>query len=148
MNKAIRTIKGKNAVEPTAPKQYPITPIIKYSHEKHNVKAHTFYLNQTIDTAATLRDIVEDSYALHPNDTEWDYMHVYTERIQEFLKYVEYASPILPNPSPIASPNRNRNVRFSDPLIIPGHTNAFNTNVPKLSSLGVIPSTQTRGSQT
>ena len=75
-------------------------------------------------------------------------MHVYTERIQEFLKYVEYASPILPNPSPIASSNRNRKVRFSDPIIIPGHTNSFNTNVPELSSLGVIPSPQASGSQT
>ncbi|GJU86172.1 hypothetical protein Tco_1293718 [Tanacetum coccineum] len=67
--------------------------------DKNNRETHIYYLKHTIEQAAILREIVEQSKSLNPLDSASYSAYKYVKLIQELLEYVRETCPDIHKPS-------------------------------------------------
>ncbi|GJR57875.1 hypothetical protein Tco_1500037 [Tanacetum coccineum] len=95
-------------LEPLAPK------VLK------NKDAHIDYIKHSREHADTLWEIVKNSRALSPLDSNLDSACKYVQRIQEVLVYVKDTCPCLTKPTEklvaVTPKNKDKKVRFADPV--------------------------------
>nr|GEU76568.1 Gag-Pol polyprotein [Tanacetum cinerariifolium] len=74
----LKKLKGKDIVDNVAqvsnattiaPGMYKLDPVTLASKDKNNKETHIYYLKQTMEQAAILREIVEQAYSLNPLDS-------------------------------------------------------------------------------
>ncbi|GJV47421.1 hypothetical protein Tco_1437633 [Tanacetum coccineum] len=128
----LRKLKGKDLADNVVTKHTIAPEMLKIDVEPiaprllNNRTAHSDYLRHTQELAAILREIVEQEKSQNPLNNSLDSALVVT------LK------------------NKDKRVRFTEPLTSSGNTNTKTTsssNKPMLSSTGVKPSTSVSGSQ-
>ncbi|GJQ97379.1 hypothetical protein Tco_0008518 [Tanacetum coccineum] len=124
----------------------------------NNKTAHSDYLRHTQEQAEILREIVEQGKSQNPLNNFLDYACKYTKCIQELLIIIRQTCPSINNSSDklvaVAPKNKDKRVRFTEPVTSSGNTNTKTaslsnlvSNKPMLSSIGVKPSTSASGSQ-
>ncbi|GJT92294.1 retrovirus-related pol polyprotein from transposon TNT 1-94 [Tanacetum coccineum] len=110
------------------------------------------------EEAAILREIVEQGKSQNPLNNSLDSACKYTKQIQELLIIIGQTCPSINNSSDklvaVTPKNKDKRVRFTEPVTSSGNTNTKTTsssnlvsNKPMLSSTGVKPSTSASGSQ-
>ncbi|GJR47135.1 hypothetical protein Tco_1315238 [Tanacetum coccineum] len=86
---------------------------------RKNREVHVDYLKQIKEHADTLRDIVEQSRALQPLNSDLNYAYKFTTRIQELLGYVNATCPSSLNNSEklvvVTTMKKTRKVKFAEP---------------------------------
>nr|GEU77997.1 hypothetical protein [Tanacetum cinerariifolium] len=82
-----------------APRMYKIDPVTLAPKDKNNREAHMSYLKHTIEQAAILKEIVEQSKSLNPLDSASYFTCKYVKLIQELLEYVRDTCPNIHKPS-------------------------------------------------
>ncbi|GJU36995.1 retrovirus-related pol polyprotein from transposon TNT 1-94, partial [Tanacetum coccineum] len=131
----------------------PITP--KLLNKK---TAHSAYIKHTQEEAAVLRDLVEHVKSNYPLDHSLESACRYTKLIQELLTNISKTCPSINNSGEklvaVTPKNKDKRVRFTEPVTSSGNTNTKTTsssnlvsNKPMLSSTGVNPSNSASGSQ-
>ncbi|GKE27561.1 retrovirus-related pol polyprotein from transposon TNT 1-94, partial [Tanacetum coccineum] len=160
----LRKLKGKALVDNAVTKHTidpetlkidvePITP--KLLNKK---TAHSAYIKHTQEEAAVLRDLVEHVKSNYPLDHSLESACRYTKRIQELLTNISKTCPSINNSGEklvaVTPKNKDKRVRFTEPVTSSGNTNTKTTsssnlvsNKPMLSSTGVKPSNSASGSQ-
>ncbi|GJV59557.1 retrovirus-related pol polyprotein from transposon TNT 1-94 [Tanacetum coccineum] len=160
----LRKLKGKALVDDTVMKHTidpetlkidvePITP--KLLNKK---TAHSAYIKHTQEEAAVLRDLVEHVKSNYPLDHSLESAYRYTKLIQELLTNISKTCPSINNSGEklvvVTQKNKDKRVRFTEPVTSSGNTNTKTTsssnlvsNKPMLSSIGVNPSNSASGSQ-
>ncbi|GKA53871.1 hypothetical protein Tco_0747186 [Tanacetum coccineum] len=160
----LRKLKGKALVDDDVTKHIidpetlkidvkPITP--KLLNKK---TAHSSYIKHTQEEAAILRDLVEHVKLTYHLDHSLEFACRYTKLIQELLTNICKTCPSINNFGEklvaVTPKNKDRRVRFTEPVTSSGNTNTKTTsssnlvsNKPMLSSTGVNPSTSASGSQ-
>ncbi|GKE54307.1 hypothetical protein Tco_1489463 [Tanacetum coccineum] len=124
----------------------------------NNSTTHSYYLRHTQDQAAILRKVVEQETSQNPLNDPLDSTCKYTKRIQELLIIIRQTCPSINNSSDklvvVTTKNKDKRVRFTEPVTSSGNTNIKTTsslnllsNKPMLSSIGVKLSTSASGSQ-
>ncbi|GKE52078.1 hypothetical protein Tco_1487234 [Tanacetum coccineum] len=78
---------------------YKLDPVTLAPKDKNNRETHTYYLKHTIEQAAILREIVEQSKSLNPLDSAYYSACKYVKLIQELLGYVRETCPDIHKPS-------------------------------------------------
>ncbi|GJY07834.1 retrovirus-related pol polyprotein from transposon TNT 1-94 [Tanacetum coccineum] len=120
--------------------------------------AHSAYIKFTQEEAAVLRDLVEHVKANYPLDHSLEFSFRYTKLIQELLTNIGKTCPSINNSGEklvaVTSKNKEKRVRFTEPITSSGNTNTKTSsssnlvsNKPMLSSTGIKPSTSASGSQ-
>ncbi|GKA85567.1 retrovirus-related pol polyprotein from transposon TNT 1-94 [Tanacetum coccineum] len=133
-------------VEPIAPKLL------------NNRTTYSYYLKHTQEQATILKEVVEQGKSQNPIINPLDSACKYTKRIQELLIIINQTCPSINNSSDklvaMTPKNKNKRVRFTEPITSSGNTNTkiasssnLVSNKPMLSSTGVKPSTSASGSQ-
>ncbi|GJX63479.1 retrovirus-related pol polyprotein from transposon TNT 1-94 [Tanacetum coccineum] len=130
----LKKLKGKDLIDNVVTKHHIAPEMLKIDVEPitprllNNRTAHSDYLRHTQDQAAILREIVEQGKSQNPLNNSLD--------------------------SALTSKNKDKRVRFSEPVTSSGNTNTKTAsssnlvfNKPMLSSKGVKPSTSASGSQ-
>ncbi|GJU90944.1 retrovirus-related pol polyprotein from transposon TNT 1-94 [Tanacetum coccineum] len=93
----VRKFKGKDIVDNVAqasnattiaPRMYKLDPVTLAPKDKNNRETHIYYRKNTMEQAAILREIVEQSESLNPLDSASYYACKYVKLIQELLGYV------------------------------------------------------------
>ncbi|GJZ22579.1 retrovirus-related pol polyprotein from transposon TNT 1-94 [Tanacetum coccineum] len=131
----------------------PITP--KLLNKK---TAHSAYIKHTQEEAAVLRDLVEHVKSNYPLDHSLEFACRYTKLIQDLLINISKTCLSINNSGEklvaVTPKNKDKKVRFTEPVISSGNTNTKTTsssnlvyNKPMLSSIGVNPSNSANGSQ-
>ncbi|GKB31334.1 hypothetical protein Tco_0870735 [Tanacetum coccineum] len=121
---------------------------------KHTIAPEMLKIDEQ---AAILREIVEQGKLQNPLNNSLDYACKYTKRIQELLIIIKQTCPSINNSSDklvaVTPKNKDKRVRFTEPVTSSGNTNIKTTsssnlvsNKPMLSSTGVKPSTSASGS--
>ncbi|GJY62194.1 hypothetical protein Tco_0462851 [Tanacetum coccineum] len=111
-----------------------------------------------VTEAAILREIVEQGKSQNPLNASLDSAYKYTKQILELLIIVRQTCPCINNSSEklvaVTPKNKDKRVRFTEPVTSSGNTNTKTTsssnlvsNKPMLSSTRVKPSTSASGSQ-
>ncbi|GJU92290.1 hypothetical protein Tco_1304713 [Tanacetum coccineum] len=124
----------------------------------NNNTTHSYYLRHTQDQAAILREVVEQEKSQNPLNDPLDSACKYTKCIQELLIIIRQTCPNINNSSDklvvVTTKNKEKRVRFTEPVTSSGNTNTKTTsslnllsNKPMLSSTGVKLSTSASGSQ-
>nr|GEY53861.1 integrase, catalytic region, zinc finger, CCHC-type, peptidase aspartic, catalytic [Tanacetum cinerariifolium] len=109
------------------------------------------------EQAAILRELVEQGKSQNPLNNSLDHASKYTKRIHELLILIRQTCPSINNSSDklvaVTSKNKDKRVRFTEPVTSFGNTNikiASSSNLVSnklaLSSTGVKPSASTSGS--
>ncbi|GJW38353.1 hypothetical protein Tco_0064198 [Tanacetum coccineum] len=120
--------------------------------------AHSAYIKHTQEEAAVLRDLVEHVKSNYPLDHSLESACRYTKLIQELLTNISKTCPSINNSGEklvaVTPKNKDKRVRFTEPVTSSGNTNTKTTsssnlvsNKPMLSSTGVNPSNSASGSQ-
>ncbi|GKA48313.1 hypothetical protein Tco_0741271 [Tanacetum coccineum] len=160
----LRTLKGKALVDNVVTKHSIDPKMLKIDVEPiapkllNNRTAHSDYLKHTQKQAAILREVVEQGNSQNPLNNSLDSTCKYTKRIQELLIIISQTCPSINNSSDklvaITPKNKDKRVRFTQPVTSSGNTNtkiASSSNLVSnkhvLSSTGVRPSTSASGSQ-
>ncbi|GJY16501.1 hypothetical protein Tco_0386923 [Tanacetum coccineum] len=163
----LRKLKGKSVIacRESVNKPKVIAPVVhKVDLEplspklKNDREAHVDYIRITKENADTLRDIVEQARTSNPLDNSLNSACKYTKRIHELLIIIGQTCLSINNSSDklvvVAPKNKDKRVRFTEPVTSPGNTNTNITsssnlvsNKPMLSSTGVKPSTSASRSQ-
>ncbi|GKC90979.1 hypothetical protein Tco_1151628 [Tanacetum coccineum] len=103
----LRKFKGKdivyNAAQASnattiAPRMYKLDPITLAPKDKNNRETHIYYLKHTMEQAAILREIVEQSKSLNPLHSASYSACKYVKLIQELLGYVRETCPNIYKP--------------------------------------------------
>ncbi|GKC43821.1 retrovirus-related pol polyprotein from transposon TNT 1-94, partial [Tanacetum coccineum] len=154
-----RKIKGKDIVANAAqisnaatiaPGMYKLDLVILASKVKNNREAHEYYLKHTMEQAATLREVVEQTKSRNPLDSASYSACMYVKLIQDLLGYVRDTCPDIHKPSKklvaVTPINKKKTVRFVDIVTSSGNIPKV-TNRPLLFSTGVNPSTSASGSK-
>ncbi|GKC16884.1 retrovirus-related pol polyprotein from transposon TNT 1-94, partial [Tanacetum coccineum] len=104
----LRKFKGKDIVDNAAqesnattiaPGMYKLDLVTLAPKDKNNSKTHIYYLKHTMEQAAILREIVEQSKSLNPLDSASYSVYKYVKLIQELLGYVKEICPNIHKPS-------------------------------------------------
>ncbi|GJT95142.1 hypothetical protein Tco_1090660 [Tanacetum coccineum] len=131
----------------------PITP--KLLNKK---TAYSSYIKHTQEEAVILKDLVEYVKSNYPLDHSLKFAYRYTKRIQELLTNISKTCPCINNYGKklvaVTPKNKDKRVRFTEPITSSGNTNIKTTsssnlvsNKPMLSSTGVKPSNSASRSQ-
>ncbi|GKB36637.1 retrovirus-related pol polyprotein from transposon TNT 1-94 [Tanacetum coccineum] len=124
----------------------------------NNRSAHSDYLKHTQEEAAILREILEQEKLQNSLNESLDYACKYTKQIQELLIIVGQTYPSINNSGDkfvaVIPKNKNKRVRFTEPVTSSGNTNTkiasssnLVSNKHMLSSTGVKTSTSASRSQ-
>ncbi|GKE87297.1 hypothetical protein Tco_1564772, partial [Tanacetum coccineum] len=126
----LRKFKGKDIVDNAAQASnattialglYKLNPVTLAHKDKNNRKTHIYYLKNTMEQAAILREIVEQTKSLNLLDSASYSACKYVKLIQEFLGYVRDTYPNIHKPSDklvVVTPiNKKKMVRFAEPII-------------------------------
>nr|GEX97351.1 hypothetical protein [Tanacetum cinerariifolium] len=116
---------------------------------RKNRTAHTDYIRQTQEEAATLREIVKSERLLSPLNTSLDYACKYTRRIQELLMILQQTCPSITKLGTklvaVTPKNKTKQIRPTEQPTKSGKTTVttppsgnLDSNTPVLSSIGVI----------
>ncbi|GJT67903.1 hypothetical protein Tco_1019383 [Tanacetum coccineum] len=160
----LRKLKGKALVDNDVTKHPSDPEMLKIDVEPITPKllnkrtAHSAYIKHTQEEAAVLRDLVDHIKANYPLDHTLDSACRYTKLIQELLTNISKTCPSINNTDgklvAVTPKNKDKRVRFTEPVTSSGHTITKTTstsnlvsNKPMLSSTGVKPSTSASGSQ-
>ncbi|GJQ97454.1 retrovirus-related pol polyprotein from transposon TNT 1-94 [Tanacetum coccineum] len=160
----LRKVKGKDLTDNVITKHTIAPEILKVDVEPitprllNNKTAHSDYLRHTQEQAAILKEIVEQGKSKNPLNNYLDSACKYTKRIQELLIIIRQTCPSVNNSSDklvaVNPKNKNKRVRFAEPITSSGNTNIkiaslsnLVSNKPMLSSTRVKPSTSASGSQ-
>ncbi|GJT33041.1 hypothetical protein Tco_0923460 [Tanacetum coccineum] len=160
----LRKLKGKALVDNVVTKHTIDPEMLKIDVEPitpkllNNKTAHSAYIKHTQEEAAVLRDLVEHVKSNYPLDHSLESACRYTKRIQELLTNISKTCPSINNSGEklmaVTPKNKDKRVRFTEPVTSSGNTNTKTTsssnlvsNKPMLSSTGVKPSTSASGSQ-
>ncbi|GKB20486.1 hypothetical protein Tco_0854409 [Tanacetum coccineum] len=133
-----------------------VEPIILIFLNK--MTTHSAYIKHIHEEAAVLKDLVDHINANYPLDHTLDSPCRYTKLIQELLTNISKTCPSINNTDgklvAVTPKNKNKRVRFTEPVTFSGHTitktastSNLVSNKPMLSSTGVKPSTSASGSQ-
>ncbi|GJR44331.1 integrase, catalytic region, zinc finger, CCHC-type containing protein [Tanacetum coccineum] len=104
----LRKFKGKDIVDNAAqasnattiaPGMYKLDPVTLAPKDKNNRETHIYFLKHTMEQAAILREIVEQSKSLNPLDSASYSACKYVKLIQELLGYVRETCPDIDKPS-------------------------------------------------
>nr|GFB25438.1 hypothetical protein [Tanacetum cinerariifolium] len=100
---------------------YNLDPITLAHKDKNNRETHMYYLKHTMEQAAILKKIVEESKSLSLLDSASYSAYKYVKLIQEFLGYVRETYPNIHKPSEklvdVTLINKKKTVRFAEPII-------------------------------
>ncbi|GJX86688.1 hypothetical protein Tco_0337462, partial [Tanacetum coccineum] len=131
----LRKLKGKNVIDNAASMPHATTiasGMFKLDLEPlspkllKNREAHIDYLKYTQEQTDIPRDILEQSKALQPLNSELDFACKYSIRIQEMIVYVRDACPSVNTTSEklvVVTPlNKNKKVRFAEPVTSTNNT--------------------------
>ncbi|GKB46741.1 hypothetical protein Tco_0897494 [Tanacetum coccineum] len=126
----LRKFKGKDIVDNAAqasnattiaPGMYKLDPVTLAPKDKNNRETHIYYLKHTMEQAAILREIVEQSKSLNPLDSASYSACKYVKLIQELLGYVRETCPDIHKPNEklvVVTPiNKKKTVKFAEPVI-------------------------------
>ncbi|GJZ94283.1 hypothetical protein Tco_0666486 [Tanacetum coccineum] len=126
----LRKFKGKDIVDNAAqvsnattiaPGMYKLDPVTLAPKDKNNRETHIYYLKHTMEQAAILREIVEQSKSLNPLDSASYSACKYVKLIQELLGYARETCPDIHKPSEklvdVTPINKRKTVRFAEPVI-------------------------------
>ncbi|GJW39938.1 hypothetical protein Tco_0065783 [Tanacetum coccineum] len=103
----LRKFKGKDIVDNAAQVSnattialgmYKLDPVTLAPKDKNNRETHIYYLKHTMEQAAILREIVEQSKSLNPLDSASYSACKYVKMIQELLRYVRETCPDIHKP--------------------------------------------------
>nr|GEX40943.1 retrotransposon protein, putative, Ty1-copia subclass [Tanacetum cinerariifolium] len=87
---------------------------------RKNRTARTYYIRNTQEEAATLREIVESKILLSPLNTSLDYACKYTRRIQELLMILQQTCPCLTNLGTklvaVTPKNKTKQIRLTEQI--------------------------------
>nr|GEW76233.1 reverse transcriptase domain-containing protein [Tanacetum cinerariifolium] len=160
----LRKLKGKAIVD-EAVTLHPIDPELLKIYVtplspklRNNRTVHYDYLKHTQEETATLRELVKNERLLNPLNTSLDYVCKYTKRIQELLIILKQTCPCIndlgDNLIAVTLMNKNKKIRFSEPITSAGNTPIKITsssnvvsNKPMMSSTGVNMPTSVSGSK-
>ncbi|GJW74695.1 hypothetical protein Tco_0134065, partial [Tanacetum coccineum] len=160
----LRKLKRKDLADNVVTKHTIALEMIKIDVEPiaprllNNRIAHSDYLRHTQEQAAILKEIVEQEKSQNPLNNSLDYACKYTKRIRELLIIIRQTCPSINNSSDklvaVTLKNKDKRVGFTEPVTSSGNPNIKTasssnlfSNKPKLSSIGVKPSTSASGSQ-
>ncbi|GJW32269.1 integrase, catalytic region, zinc finger, CCHC-type containing protein [Tanacetum coccineum] len=160
----LRKLKGKDLADNLVTKHTIAPEMLKIDVEPiapnllNNRTIHSYYLRQTQEQAASLREVVEQEKSQNPLNNSLDSACKYTKRIQELLIIISQTCPSINNSSDklvaVTQKNKHKRVRFTEPVTSSGNTNTkiasssnLVSNKPVLSSTRVKPSTSASGSQ-
>ncbi|GJS88476.1 retrovirus-related pol polyprotein from transposon TNT 1-94 [Tanacetum coccineum] len=160
----LRKLKGKPIVDNVVCKHIIDPEFLKIDVEYlnprllNNKSVHSDYLKHTQEEAAILREIVEQQKSQNPLNESLDSACKYSKQIQELLIIVGQTYPSINNSGDklvvVIPKNKDKRVRFTEPVTSLGNTNTKTTsssnlvsNKPMLSSTGVKTSTSASGSQ-
>ncbi|GJY77518.1 integrase, catalytic region, zinc finger, CCHC-type containing protein [Tanacetum coccineum] len=152
----LRKLKGKALVDNVVTKHTIDPEMLKIDVEPITPKllnkktAHSAYIKHTQEEAAVLRDLVEHVKSNYPLDHSLESACRYTKRIQELLTNISKTCPSINNSGEklmvVTPKNKEKRVRFTEPVTSSGNTNTKTTsssnlvsNKPMLSSTGVKP---------
>ncbi|GJX36253.1 retrovirus-related pol polyprotein from transposon TNT 1-94 [Tanacetum coccineum] len=150
LKNVLRKLKGKDLAD---------TIVTKRPRLLNNRTAHSDYLRHTQEQAAILREILKQGKSQNPLNNSLDSACKYTKQIQELLIIIRQTYPSINNLSDklvvVTPKNKNKRVRFTEPVTSSGNTNIKTasssnlvSNKPMLSFTEVKPSTSASGSQT
>ncbi|GKD03259.1 putative ribonuclease H-like domain-containing protein, partial [Tanacetum coccineum] len=103
----LRKLKGKDIVDNVAqvstattivPRMYKLSPVILAPRDKNNRETHEYYLKHTMEQAAILREVVEQTKSLNPLDSASYSACKYVKLIQDLLGYVRVTFPDIYKP--------------------------------------------------
>ncbi|GKF51373.1 hypothetical protein Tco_0147840 [Tanacetum coccineum] len=120
----LRKFKGKALVDPEILKidVEPITP--KLLNKK---TAHSTYIKHTHEEATVLRDLVEQVKSKYPLDHSLESACRYAKLIQKLLTNISKTCPSINNTDgklvAVTSKNKDKRVRFTEPVTSSGNTN-------------------------
>ncbi|GKC63028.1 hypothetical protein Tco_1095626 [Tanacetum coccineum] len=160
----LKKLKGKTLVDDAVTKhtidpetlKIDMEPIIpKLLNKKTD---HSAYIKHTQEEAAVLRDLVEHVKSNYPLDHSLESACRYNKLIQELLTNISKTCSSINNSGEklvaVTLKNKDKRVRFTEPVTSSGNTNTKTTsssnlvsNKPMLSSTGVNPSNSASGSQ-
>ncbi|GKE76985.1 hypothetical protein Tco_1543105 [Tanacetum coccineum] len=160
----LRKLKGKALVDDAVTKHTIDPKTLKIDMELITPKllnkktAHSTYIKHTQEEAAVLRDLVKHVKSNYPLDHSLESACRYTKLIQELLTNISKTRPSINNSGEklvaITSKNKDKRVRFTEPVTSSGNINIKTTsssnlvsNKPMLSSTGVNPSNSASGSR-
>ncbi|GJT31646.1 retrovirus-related pol polyprotein from transposon TNT 1-94 [Tanacetum coccineum] len=160
----LRKLKGKDLADNVVTKNTIVPEMLKIDVEPiapkllNNRTAHSYYLRHTQEQAAILKEVVEQGKSQNPLNNPLDSACKYTKRIKELLIIIGQTCPSINNSSDklvvVTPKNKDKRVRFTEPVTSSGKTNTKTTsssnlvsNKPMMSSTGVKPSTSASGSQ-
>ncbi|GJZ43366.1 hypothetical protein Tco_0590621 [Tanacetum coccineum] len=160
----LRKLKGKALVDDAVTKHTINPETLKINVEPITPKllnkktAYSAYITHTQEEVAVLRDLVEHVKSNYPLDHSLESAYRYTKLIQELLTNISKTCPSINNSSEklvvVTPKNKDKRVRFTEPVTSSGNTNTKTTsssnlvsNKPMLSSTRVNPSNSASGSQ-
>ncbi|GJZ81396.1 retrovirus-related pol polyprotein from transposon TNT 1-94 [Tanacetum coccineum] len=160
----LRKLKGKDLANNVVTKSTIDPEMLKINVEPiaprllNNRTAHSDYLRHTQEQAAIFKEIVEQGKSQNPLNNSLDYACKYTKRIQELLIIISQTYPSINNSGDklvaVTPKNKDKRVRFTEPVASSGNTNIKITSSsnlvskkPILSSTRVKLSTSASGSQ-
>ncbi|GJW04020.1 retrovirus-related pol polyprotein from transposon TNT 1-94 [Tanacetum coccineum] len=160
----LRKLKGKALVDNDVTKHPSDPEMLKIDVEPITPKllnkrtAHSAYIKHTQEEAAVLRDLIDHIKADYPLDHTFDSACRYTKLIQELLTNISKTCPGIKNTDGklvvVTPKNKDKRVRFTEPITSSGHTitkitstSNLVSNKPMLSSTGVKPYASASGSQ-
>ncbi|GJY91170.1 retrovirus-related pol polyprotein from transposon TNT 1-94 [Tanacetum coccineum] len=160
----LRKLKGKALVDNVVTKHTIDPEMLKIDVEPITPKllnkktAHSAYIKHTQEEATVLRDLVEHVKSKYPLYQSLESACRYAKRIQELLTNISKTCLSINNADgklvDVTSKNKEKRVRFTEPITSLGNTNTKTSsssnlvsNKPMLSSTGVKPSTSASGSQ-
>ncbi|GJW56882.1 retrovirus-related pol polyprotein from transposon TNT 1-94 [Tanacetum coccineum] len=85
-----------------------LDPISLSPKDKNNRETHIYYLKQTMEKAAILKEIVEQACSLNPLDSASYYAYKYVKLIQDLLGYVRDTCPDIHKPGVSQSTKSSR----------------------------------------
>ncbi|GKC46037.1 retrovirus-related pol polyprotein from transposon TNT 1-94 [Tanacetum coccineum] len=164
LNDDLRKLKGKSLVDNDVTKHPSDPEMLKIDVEPITPKllnkqtAHSAYIKHTQEEATVLRDLVEHVKSKYPLDQSLESACRYAKLVQELLTNISKTCPSINNANGklvvVTPKNKDKRVRFTEPVITSGNTNTKTSsssnlfsNKPMLSSTGVRPSTSASGSQ-
>ncbi|GKB49341.1 hypothetical protein Tco_0900094, partial [Tanacetum coccineum] len=160
----LKKLKGKAVVDNAVMKHIIDPEMLKIDVEPITPKllnkktVHSAYIKHTQEEATVLRDLVEYVKSKYPLDHSLESTCRYAKLIQELLTNISKTCPSINNSGEklvaVTPKNKDKRVRFTDPVTSSGNTITKTTststlvsNKPMLSSTGVKQSTSASGSQ-
>nr|GEU85668.1 hypothetical protein [Tanacetum cinerariifolium] len=160
----LRKLKGKDLANNTVTKHTIAPEMLKVDVEPlaprllNNKTVRYDYLRLTQEQATIFREVVKQGKSQNPLNNSLYHACKYTKRIHKLLILIKQTCPSINNSSDklvaVTAKNKDKRVRFTEPVTSLGNTNIKTTsssnlvsNKPMLSSTGVKPSTNASGSQ-